>query len=122
MTSELLKKAGRPEPHRAFSGRTSLFSGRARIELAHLGPGHTADNIVAWIPSARILFGGCLVKAQRATDLGNIVDADVKEYPNTLQKLKKAYSRAITVVPGHWEPGGLELIDHSIELCEKAPH
>jgi len=42
------------------------------------------------------------------------------EYPKTLRELKSLYADAITVVAGHGDPGGLELIDHTLTLCEKA--
>lgn len=57
---------------------------------------------------------------QSATDLGNTTEADLAEYPKTLRELKSLYADAITVVPGHGDPGGLELIDHTLTLCEKA--
>jgi metallo-beta-lactamase class B len=119
LTAEFLKKVGRPTPHRTFTDKTALDCGQTRIELAFVGPGHTLDNIVAWIPRTRILFAGCLVKAQAAMDLGDTADADLTGYPKTLQDLKKLHPDAVTVVPGHGEPGGLELIDHTLGLCAK---
>lgn len=119
-TVDLLRKAKGPVPQRSFDGKTVVSCGQARIELDYVGPGHTVDNVVAWIPSKRLLFGGCLVKGQSATDLGNTTEADLAEYPKTLRELKSLYADAITVVPGHGEPGGLELIDHTLTLCEKA--
>jgi hypothetical protein len=41
----------------------------------------------------------------------------VESWPKTLQKVKEAYPGARIVVPGHGRPGGLDLIDHTIELC-----
>ena len=119
-TAELLAKTGRPAPRATFNRSVALQSGRLRIELAYLGAGHTVDNIVAWLPRSRVLFGGCLVKGQSATDLGNTEDADLTAYPQTLRRLAAAYPRARMVVPGHGAPGGVELISHSIALCERA--
>ena len=95
----------------------SLSCGDNRVELSFLGGGHTIDNIVAWIPAMKILFGGCLVKSLNARNLGNTKEADLMSYPATLKKVREKYSEAKIVIPGHGQPGGIELIDHTIKLC-----
>jgi glyoxylase-like metal-dependent hydrolase (beta-lactamase superfamily II) len=95
----------------------SLSCGDTRVELAFLGAGHTIDNIVVWIPKKKILFGGCLIKSQNAGNLGNTKEADLMSYPVTLKKVREQYSEVKIVIPGHGRPGGIELIDHTIELC-----
>lgn len=116
-TAELLKKSNKPVPKNWFTERLSLSCGNTRVELAYLGGGHTIDNIVAWIPAKKILFAGCLVKALNAKNIGNTEDADLINYPITLRKVKERYPDAKIVVPGHGQPGGLDLIDHTIKLC-----
>jgi metallo-beta-lactamase class B len=116
-TVEILKRTNKPAPRNWFTERMSLNCGDTRVELAFLGAGHTVDNIVAWIPARKILFGGCLVKSLNAKDIGNTEDADLVNYPTTLKKVKERYSDAKIVVPGHGQPGGLDLIDHTIRLC-----
>ena len=100
-----------------FVERMSLSCGETLVELAFLGGGHTVDNIVAWVPAKKILFGGCLIKSQNAKNLGNVEEADLINYPSTLKKVREKYSQAKIVVPGHGRPGGIELVDHTIELC-----
>ena len=116
-TAELLKEGNKPVPMNWFTERMSLSCGNVRVELAFLGGGHTVDNIVAWIPARKILFAGCLVKSLNAKDIGNTEDADLVNYPITLKKVKERYPDAKIVVPGHGRPGGLNLIDHTIRLC-----
>jgi metallo-beta-lactamase class B len=116
-TAELLKKTNKPVPRNWFTERMSLSCGKTRVELAFLGGGHTVDNIVAYIPSRKILFAGCLVKSLSAKNIGNTEDADLINYPVTLKKVRERYSDAKIVVPGHGQPGGLNLIDHTIRLC-----
>jgi metallo-beta-lactamase class B len=116
-TAELLKKANKPVPRNWFTERLSLSCGNTRVELAYLGGGHTIDNIVAWIPAKRILFAGCLVKALNAKNIGNTEDADFVNYPITLRKAKEQYPDAKIVVPGHGPHGGIDLIEHTIGLC-----
>jgi metallo-beta-lactamase class B len=116
-TVEILKQTNKPLPKNWFTERMSLSCGDTNVELAFLGGGHTSDNIVAWIPSKKILFAGCLVKSLNAKDIGNTEDADLINYPTTLKKVKERYPDAKIVVPGHGQPGGLDLIDHTIRLC-----
>ena len=116
-TAEILERTNKPVPRNWFAERMSLSCGETRVELAFLGGGHTVDNIVAWIPASKILFGGCLVKSLNATNLGNTEEADLVSYPTTLKKVKERYPDAKIVVPGHGRPGGLDLIDHTIGLC-----
>ena len=115
-TAEILKRTNKLVPRNWFTERISLSCGDTRVELAFLGGGHTVDNIVAWIPSRKILFGGCLIKSLNAKDIGNTEDADLVNYPITLKKVKERYSDAKIVVPGHGRPGGIDLIDHTIRL------
>jgi metallo-beta-lactamase class B len=91
------------------------------LEVFHPGAGHTRDNITVWIPSAHILFGGCMVKAADATDLGNIADADVPAWPASIQRLRDRYGRkAALIVPGHGDPGGPELLQHTADLLAQS--
>ncbi len=48
-----------------------LGGGRGDLVLQHVGRGHTAGDIVAWLPQQRILFAGDLVEAQAALYTGD---------------------------------------------------
>lgn len=48
-----------------------LGGDRGELELRHLGRGHTAGDIVAWLPKQKILFAGDLVEAQAALYTGD---------------------------------------------------
>lgn len=76
-----------------------------------------ADDIVVWVPKKKVLFGGCLIKSQNAGNLGNTAEADLINYPATLKKVREKYSGAKIVISGHGQSGGIELINHTIELC-----
>ena len=80
------------------------------------GPGHTADNIVVWIPDQEILFGGCLVRSATSTQLGYTDEADLERWPRTIETLLEAYGDARWIVPGHGRPGGAELLRRTLEL------
>ncbi|KAA2264658.1 MBL fold metallo-hydrolase [Solihabitans fulvus] len=60
-------------PTVTFSDRMTIQLGPARGELVlrHCGRGHTAGDIVAWLPQQRILFAGDLVESQAALYTGD---------------------------------------------------
>ncbi|MFZ1976833.1 MAG: subclass B1 metallo-beta-lactamase [Bacteroidota bacterium] len=66
-----------PVPHYGFTDSLILHLGERIAVCKYYGPAHTADNIVTWIPSEQILFGGCMVKEMKSENLGNIEDADL---------------------------------------------
>jgi len=66
-----------------------------------------------------ILFAGCLLKGLDFKSIGNTADADLDSYPATLNKMRQKYGEAMVLVPGHGKPGGLELIDHTVNLLKK---
>jgi metallo-beta-lactamase class B len=92
---------------RGIGGVSTLFSARAGethvadargFEAFYPGPGHAADNIVVKFDT--LLFGGCLIKAAEARDLGFTGDADLKSWPDAVRRVRARYGNTI-VVPGH---------------------
>ncbi|SHL43688.1 subclass B1 metallo-beta-lactamase [Hymenobacter psychrotolerans] len=105
---------GTPMP--AIKPYTVIRAGRTRLELFSPGPGHSPDNLVAWLPKQQILFGGCLVKEAAAPNLGNIDEADLKAWPTTLRTVAARYPKARIVVPGHGQWGSTALFTHTLGL------
>jgi glyoxylase-like metal-dependent hydrolase (beta-lactamase superfamily II) len=59
-------------PTVTFSDRMVIpLGGDRELVLAHCGRGHTAGDIVAWLPHERIMFAGDLVEAQAALYTGD---------------------------------------------------
>jgi metallo-beta-lactamase class B len=117
-TIALARRDHLPVPQSPFQLRTAIHCGTSMILVTYPGIGHTTDNVVAWLPKQKILFGGCLVKSLDAQSLGNTSDGDLMAFPVTLKKIKAAYQNAKIVVPGHGDWGGLELVDHTLRLCK----
>ncbi len=92
----------------------------AGLEIFHPGAGHTRDNLVVYVPSARVLFGGCLVRPGAATDLGNTADGDVAHWADAVRAVVARFPDARIVVPSHGAAGGPELLAHTIALAEDA--
>jgi glyoxylase-like metal-dependent hydrolase (beta-lactamase superfamily II) len=98
--------------HGLHSGTRTLGS----VEVFYPGEGHTADNVVAWIPADRVLFGGCLVKSITAPDLGYVADANIPVWPATIRRVARAYAPR-HVVPGHGTIAG-DPIAHTTSLAD----
>ncbi len=62
---------GLTRPTDTFADAMTLDLGNRRVELRHLGRGHTSGDIVIWLPDERILFAGDLVEAQAAPYMGD---------------------------------------------------
>jgi cyclase len=48
-------------PSVTFTDRLELWAGDTRIELIFVGPAHTTNDVVAWLPDQRVLFTGDVV-------------------------------------------------------------
>lgn len=90
------------------------------VEIFYPGPAHAPDNVVVWVPAARLLVGGCAVRETATMSLGNIADASVPDWATSIRRVEQAYPNAKYVLPGHGAIGGLELLRHTINLAEAA--
>lgn len=118
MTNESIKSDNVVMPQQTFTGKQTLRIGKQNIENRYFGEAHSKDNIVTWIPSETILFGGCMIKALDA-GRGNLADANLKQWSATVQQVKAAYGNAKFVIPGHGNHGGVGLLDFTIKMFEK---
>lgn len=48
-------------PFVTFTDRLTIWVDDLRVELQFVGPAHTTNDVVAWLPEARVLFAGDLV-------------------------------------------------------------
>lgn len=120
ITVRLAKQKGLEPPEEVFDKSIDLNLGNRVVQAIYPGPGHAIDNIVVWIPDRKILFGGCLIKSAQAEDLGNTKDADMKQWPGTVEAVYKQFGQARMVVPGHGDVGGLNALTRTLELLKKA--
>ncbi len=120
-TSELAARQGHRFSATALQPETSLSLVGESVEIYFPGAGHAPDNLVVWLPARRMLFAGCLVKSADSGSLGNLADADVPSWRDSVQRVIERYPNATVVVPGHGDPGGQELLVHTRELVDAAP-
>jgi cyclase len=93
-------------PTVTFPDRLTVYSGELRIELIHVGPAHTTNDVVAWIPDHGVLFTGDVVFSGGTpfTLMGSISGS-----LTAIERLRGL--GASTVVAGHGPVGGPELYD-----------
>ncbi len=91
------------------------------VEIFYPGRAHAEDNVVVWVPAVKVLAGGCAVRAAESRGLGNVADASVSNWANTIRRVLAAYPDAAQVLPGHGAVGNLGLLHHTIALADAAP-
>jgi cyclase len=93
-------------PTVTFPDRLTVYAGEVRVELVHVGPAHTTNDVVAWIPEYRVLFTGDVVFSGGTPFvlMGSVAGALA-----ALRRLREL--DAATIVPGHGPIGGPELYD-----------
>ena len=69
------------------------------VELFYPGAAHSTDNLVVYVPSANVLYGGCAVQVVKHV-CGNVADADLAEWPTSVERIQKHYPEAEVVIPG----------------------
>jgi len=114
-TIELAKENNLVVPENGFKDSLILKVGDENITAKFFGEGHTRDNIVGYFPSENVIFGGCLIKEIDASK-GYLGDANVADWSDTVEKVKKEYPDVKIVVPGHGEYGDKKLLDYTINL------
>lgn len=82
-------------PTLTFPSEISVWLGRREVKIKHIGRGHTAGDVIAWVPDASVVFSGDLVEYRSACYCG---DAHFTDWPATLDRLAELKARAL--VPG----------------------
>lgn len=85
-------------PTITFTDKMTVDLGNKKVEIMHLGEGHTRGDSVVWLPEERVLFAGDLVEYGATPYCG---DAQLKNWSGTLQRLSALKPKAL--VPGRGE-------------------
>ena len=106
-------------PDRTFDETGSPRVGGRRVDLFHLGRGHTDHDIVVRVPDANVLFAGDLLENGAVPFFG---DGYPLDWPETA--LRVAELSTGVVVPGHGDHGGPAFADEQaaalLQLAELA--
>ena len=100
--------------------KDTIFNiGQHVFQTYYGGPGHSPDNIVIWFDQEKILYGGCLVKSTEAEDLGNLSDANPKEWASTIKNIQQKFIKPNYIIPGHLDWNSKESLTHTLNLILK---
>jgi cyclase len=84
-------------PNVTLTTQMTLFRGEREIQIRYLGRGHTAGDVVVYLPREKAVITGDLLTASTS----NMSDSYPVEWAATLEELKKLDFD--TVIPGHGE-------------------
>jgi cyclase len=84
-------------PNLTLTTQMTLFRGSREIQIRYLGRGHTAGDVVVYLPNEKIVMTGDFLTAA----LSNMSDSFPNEWADSLDALKKLDFD--TVLPGHGE-------------------
>jgi glyoxylase-like metal-dependent hydrolase (beta-lactamase superfamily II) len=82
-------------PTVTFEGKMTIYLGKRRVDFLQLGRAHTAGDIVAWVPDARVMLTGDIVEYHSACYCG---DAHFNDWPGTLDAI--AAFEPVALSPG----------------------
>lgn len=95
-------------PSVTFRDELTLHVGQLRVELIHVGPAHTSNDTVVWIPDRGVLFVGDVAMAG-ATPF--CLMGSVQGSLDALARLRELTPQV--VVPGHGPVSGPEVFDRN---------
>ena len=101
-------------PTTTFRDHMTVYLGTRRVDLMHLGRGHTAGDIVVHVPDENVMFTGDLVEYHSACYCG---DGHFADWPVTLERIRAYAPRAIA--PGRGDAlVGPEMVNAAIDLTK----
>ncbi|MCY3919228.1 MAG: MBL fold metallo-hydrolase [Chloroflexi bacterium] len=93
-------------PMLTFEESATLYAGDLAVELEYVGPAHTTNDVVAWIPERRLLITGDVIFNQGTPFAAA---GSIAGWLQTLEDLREI--GAETLIPGHGPVCGPEVID-----------
>lgn len=79
-------------PTTTFSEGMSVYLGRRRVDIMHLGRAHTAGDAVIWVPDEEVIFTGDIVEYHSACYCG---DGHFGDWEDTLAAIASFEPRSI---------------------------
>jgi glyoxylase-like metal-dependent hydrolase (beta-lactamase superfamily II) len=82
-------------PTTTFSEAMTVYLGKRKVEIMHLGRAHTAGDAVVWVPDAEVMFTGDVVEYHSACYCG---DGYFNDWADTLNNI--AGFDPVAIAPG----------------------
>ncbi len=95
-------------PNRELVVATAVDLGGRRVEIAQLGRGHTAGDLLVVVPDADLVFAGDLIESSGPPQFGD--DCYPDEWASTLDGLIGLMTESTRAVPGHGHPVDREFV------------
>lgn len=95
-------------PRRGLAVAASVDLGDRRVEIAHLGSGHTEGDLVVVVADADLVFAGDLLESAGAPWWGP--DSVAMEWASTLDGVIGLMTGATRAIPGHGDPVDREFV------------
>ena len=89
-------------PTRGVVVATAFDLGDRRVEVAHVGRGHTDGDLIVVVPGADVVFAGDLIESAGPPSFGP--DSVPNEWAGTLDGLVGLMTERTLAVPGHGDP------------------
>lgn len=116
LTDDILKKENKPRAEFIIPNDKTFTVGQHTFEVYYPGKGHASDNIVAWFDKEKVLYGGCFIKSADAKDLGYLGDSDVKEWKESIARVKAKFKNPVYIISGHDDWTNTNSLNHTLEL------
>ena len=98
-------------PTTTFSDSMTVYLGKRRVEIRHVGRAHTAGDALVWVPDEEVMFSGDIVEYHSACYCG---DGYFGDWGGTLDAIKSFDPRAIA--PGRGDAlVGVDMVDAALE-------
>lgn len=98
-------------PTTTFSDRTTVYLGKRRVDIMHLGRAHTAGDAVVHVPDQNVMFTGDIVEYHSACYCG---DGHFSDWGDTLDNI--AWYDVDAIAPGRGDALiGKEMVNAAIE-------
>ena len=96
-------------PDLTFQESLTIYCGDLRLKLLYVGPAHTTNDVVVWVPERRLLFSGDVIFHQGTpfVPVGSVAGSLL-----ALERLREL--GAWTIVPGHGPVCGPQVIDDMV--------
>ncbi len=88
-------------PKKTFKDKTSVGTGKDRIDLYYFGPGHTNGDAFVVFPAIRTVHAGDMFVGKEPPVIDPMNGGSIVQFPDTLAKAVAAIHDVDTVIPGH---------------------
>lgn len=117
----MLKAEPKPsdfEPSRTTEGNETIEVAGTKVQLVHVGAGHTDNDLIVFLPEKNVLHTGDLVfnKVHPYFDVG--AGANSAGWAKSCAKIVSMCNDKTVVIPGHGDVGDVSIVKTQIEYLK----